>query len=333
MRLTSGNQLAGSIDYSIKKLSNLLKEGLSVGDQGGLVTRALSYYPYPYYPFSIESCGAILRQGSFIDRIASLGWTEPRTFDQDSTVLYRYIARYHAWPEVMSQAFRKMLVPTLARYCKYSSYSGISTKFASLGPCLAHTPIETAGLSFVDHDDKVEENTSQMRTINGKRGWGVPYHVCGCTHPSQDKPFDPSEKLSRIFRGKSKHPDFTNPSHIWYSREDRTHKHEKWAKQLRSDVDKGKVPPDGWEAMSGRRTGGYEQGFMRPMSDSNLAPIVPYGPETCTAHQRGVLNGANLSTKPIHKKHSTGMCAVGMGFYGMPPSAGFHIKELESDEM
>ncbi|CAE6447566.1 unnamed protein product [Rhizoctonia solani] len=216
---------------------------------------------------------------------------------------------------------------------------------------------------FVDHDDKVEENKlsdayDQTAEYWEKR-WGIPYHVCGCVHPPQDKPFDPSEKLSRIFRGKSKHPEFTNSrphlvsTHDCESgsthpsehnsivvvqqtvfenrREDRKHKHEKWAKQLHSDVDKGKVPPDGWEAMSMQRAAGHDQGFMRPVPDSDLAPIVPYGPETCAAHQGGVLNGADLPSTPMDGKHSAGTCAVGMGLYGMPPSAGFHISPTDAN--
>ncbi|KAH7318890.1 hypothetical protein B0J17DRAFT_773168 [Rhizoctonia solani] len=326
MRGMSGNKLAKSIDYSVKKLETVLKEALSLRDGGSLVTRILSYYRCPYYPFSIELCGAILRQGGFIDRLFSLGWIEPRTFDQDPTVIYRCIARYYAWLEVMSQVSQKMLVPTLDIDLVWHTHQLKQQDYRIW-------TLDVMG-EFVDHDDKVEENklsdAYDQTAEHWEQRWGVPYHVCGCIHPSQDKPFDPSEKLSRIFRGKSKHPDFTNPQPHLVSthdcesgsthpsehnsivivqqtlfqtrREDRTHKREKWAKQLRSDVDKGKVPPDGWEAMSVQRAGGHEPGFMRPMPDSNLdrrAPIVPYGPETCAAHQGGVLNGANLSSTPM----------------------------------
>ncbi|EUC57195.1 ATP-dependent RNA helicase DOB1, putative [Rhizoctonia solani AG-3 Rhs1AP] len=215
---------------------------------------------------------------------------------------------------------------------------------------------------FIDHDDKVEENkladAYDLTAKYWEQRWGVPFHICGCIHPPQDKPFNPSEKLSRMFRGKGKHPEFNNPrpnlvsthdceagsthpsehnsiviveQNLFLTRRDgRAHKHEKWAKQLCFDVEKGKVPREGWEAMSVSRSAGHDQGFMRPMPDPNLAPIVPYGPEACATHH-GVINGVNLASTPMDGKHSAGVCAVGMGLYGMPPMVGFHINPTDID--
>ncbi|CAE6501435.1 unnamed protein product [Rhizoctonia solani] len=347
MKFTRGDWLAGSINYSTKKLETSLKEGLSLKGGGSQVTRILSYYRCPYYPFSIELCGAILRQGGFIDKMFGLGWTEPRTFDQDPTVIHRCIARYHAWLDVMSQLNRKMLVPTLdlawhTHQLKQQDYRTWT--------------LEVLG-QFIDHDDKIEENKlSEAYDQTAKyweQRWGVPYHVCGCSRPPTAKPFNPGETLSRIFRGKGKTAEFINSRPQLLSTHDcdapTTHPSEhnsmiifgqplfqsrreirgltyaKWDKQLRSDVEKGKVPPDGWEAMNVQRVGSHDQGFMRPMPDPNLMLVVPYGAETCAAHNGGVLNGENIALSPLDGKHSAGVCAAGMGFYPMVPMGGFYI--------
>ncbi len=49
-------------------------------------------------PFSVELVGAVLRQGSFIEKMHQLGWTVQDRFstEEDSIVLEHSIARYHA---------------------------------------------------------------------------------------------------------------------------------------------------------------------------------------------------------------------------------------------
>ena len=117
------------------------------------VTRILSYYRSPNYPFSIELCGAvsrpdvvippsrlslrlqILRQGSFIDKMVGMGWTEPHTFDDDPLTLIRCISRYNAWLDVMSQLTDKMLVPTLVSTIVYTHFEIVLLMQRSVGHC------------------------------------------------------------------------------------------------------------------------------------------------------------------------------------------------------
>ncbi|GAB1522772.1 hypothetical protein RhiTH_005895 [Rhizoctonia solani] len=294
MKFTRGDWLAGSINYSIKQLETSLKNGLSLKGGGSQVTRILSYYRCPYYPFSIELCGAILRQGGFIDKMLGLGWTKPQAFDHDCTVIHRCIARYHAWLDVMSQLSRKMLVPTLDIDLAWHTHQLKQQSYRIW-------TLEVLG-QFIDHDDKVEENklseAYEQTAKYWEQRWGVPYHVCGCSRPPTHKPFNPGESISRIFRGKGKAVEFSNsrpqlisthecdaptthPSEhnsmiitgqpLFQSRRNnRTLMYAKWDKQMKSYVDKGKVPPDGWEAMNVQRSAGHGRGFMPPMPDPNL---------------------------------------------------------------
>jgi hypothetical protein len=54
-------------------------------------------------------------------------------------------------------------------------------------------------------------------------------------------------------------------------------------------------------------------------------PTVPFGAETCAAHDGGVLYGDSLNSQPTDGKYSAGVCAAGMGYYGMLPPGGMYI--------
>ncbi|KAG9098602.1 hypothetical protein FS749_003428 [Ceratobasidium sp. UAMH 11750] len=350
MKFTRGDWLAGSFDYSIEKVEAGLKAGLASRGGQQQVTRILSYYRASNYPFSIELSGAILRQGSFIDKMVNLGWTEPRTFDDEPVVPIRCIMRYNAWLDVMSQLTKQMLVPTLDIDLAWHTHQLKQEAYRS----------QTLSLlgRFVDHDDKIEDNklsdAYDQTAKYWQQRWGVPYHVCGCIHPPPRKSIDPVATLSKIFLGKSKAPqEFTNTRPQLMSTHDcdapnthpsehnavlvvgqpltesrratRVQEHAKWDKQTRTTIAKGKVPDDGWAAMSVRRAEGHEQGFMRPIPDPNLMPIVPFGAETCAAHDGGVLHGHQLSQLPTDGKYSAGVCAAGMGYYGVLPFGGVYI--------
>jgi hypothetical protein len=68
-----------------------------------------------YGPAGLDLVGAVIRQGSFIEKMVDLGWTRPGRFDlsKDSAPLVRCIARYHAFLDLMSQNPNMFLVPTL----------------------------------------------------------------------------------------------------------------------------------------------------------------------------------------------------------------------------
>lgn len=63
----------------------------------------------------LDLVGAILRQGSFVDKMVELGWTQPGRFVniRDMAPLVRSIARYHAFLDLMTQNPNTFFVPTL----------------------------------------------------------------------------------------------------------------------------------------------------------------------------------------------------------------------------
>ncbi|KAG8768001.1 hypothetical protein FRC15_005345, partial [Serendipita sp. 397] len=64
---------------------------------------------------SLDLVGAVLRQGSFIQKMVELGWTRPGRFDlaSESAPLVRSIARYHAFLDLMAVNPTSFFVPTL----------------------------------------------------------------------------------------------------------------------------------------------------------------------------------------------------------------------------
>jgi hypothetical protein len=63
----------------------------------------------------VELVGAVLRQGSFIEKMVGMGWTAGRHFDtiQSQAALVRCIARYHGFLWLMSTQPGNLFVPTL----------------------------------------------------------------------------------------------------------------------------------------------------------------------------------------------------------------------------
>jgi hypothetical protein len=66
----------------------------------------------------MDLVGAVLRQGSFVDKMVEMRWTQPGRFDhtRDLAPLVRSIARYHAFLDLMSQTPDSFFVPTLVSF-------------------------------------------------------------------------------------------------------------------------------------------------------------------------------------------------------------------------
>ncbi|GAA6053304.1 hypothetical protein JCM3770_006675 [Rhodotorula araucariae] len=130
-------------------------------------------------PFSLDLAMAVLRQGSFIDKMHGLGWTDPARFGLDDTLLKRCMARYHAFMDLMASSPSSFFVPTLDIDLAWHTHQ-LKSAYKQ------DTVILTA--RFIDHDDKVEEGALATAFDVTARAWksrfGVPYSTCGCPLPS-----------------------------------------------------------------------------------------------------------------------------------------------------
>ncbi|CAG8633763.1 10605_t:CDS:2, partial [Acaulospora colombiana] len=98
---TQTGQLAVWLSYNPQVLSDFLHRGVAPLRTPNRVSPRPSHYG----PACLDLVGAVLRQGSFIEKMVGLGWTRPGRFDhsKDSAPLVRCIARYHAFLDLMSQ--------------------------------------------------------------------------------------------------------------------------------------------------------------------------------------------------------------------------------------
>ncbi|KAH8103957.1 hypothetical protein BXZ70DRAFT_888620 [Cristinia sonorae] len=168
--------------------------------------RILSAY-FDDRPFSIDLIGAVIRQGSFIDKMHNFAWTEPTYFDDpvDEIVLVHSIARYHAFLDLMVSSPSSFFVPTLDIDLAWHTHQMMGKKYAN-------DNLQYVG-RFIDHDDKVEENFLSNSFDLTCRAWqerfGIPYMHCGCPLPGDTV----GQRLSRLTsRFKSPQPPPAFPS-------------------------------------------------------------------------------------------------------------------------
>ncbi|GAA5894085.1 hypothetical protein JCM6882_007980 [Rhodosporidiobolus microsporus] len=256
--------------------------------------------------FSLDLGMAILRQGTFIDKMHSLGWLDPGRFSTDDTLLKRCIARYHAFLDLLSSTPSMFCVPTLDIDLAWHTHQLSSMYLKDM--------VKYVG-RFVDHDDKVEENKLSTSFDVTARAWqarfGVPYSTCGCPLPSQpplsglsrlasklslsnSQPSYPPGALSRLSPSAedadathaSEHNALVLPYHPTAARKRRERRAElelrrkreerEWEKEKKKRAGKGGEKGKAWEAEDAewrRRRNEHEAAFFYPV------PIVPiYGP-------------------------------------------------------
>ncbi|KAG8812482.1 hypothetical protein FRC18_002927 [Serendipita sp. 400] len=194
---TEATKLAKGLGYNYLLLSNALHRGARPNitpDPNRPIPRLQRIsVAYSHAGLaSLDLVGAILRQGSFIQKMAELGWTRPGRFDlvSKSAPLVRSIARYHAFLDLMAANKTSFFVPTLdlawhTHQLRAWQYRDDSCRFLQRVP---------------NHDDNVEPLLLSKGYDITAKAWkarfGVPYSVCGCV-PDGD-----SESLLSRFTSK-----------------------------------------------------------------------------------------------------------------------------------
>ncbi|KAG6805310.1 hypothetical protein H0H92_015894, partial [Tricholoma furcatifolium] len=117
------------------------------------------------YPYSVELVGAVIRQGSFLKKMHDLQWTQPHFFDskEDEVALQHAIARYHAFLNLMSASPASFFVPTLDIDLAWHTHQLLGNTYHE--HCLKFVG------RYIDHDDKVEEQTLSTSFDLTCRAW------------------------------------------------------------------------------------------------------------------------------------------------------------------
>ncbi|KAJ5808189.1 hypothetical protein N7474_009458 [Penicillium riverlandense] len=140
--------------------------------------RMMSRYWDNLGPFALDLVGAVIRQGTFVQKMDNIDWLHSPTVMDTAE---RTIAKYMVFFGIMMDHPRNMAVPTLDVDLAWHTHQ--------LAPSRYYTMSTTRGTKnarrFIDHDDKVDENklsegfewTSRMyrRATNG----GI-YSECTC---------------------------------------------------------------------------------------------------------------------------------------------------------
>ncbi|GIC84643.1 uncharacterized protein Aud_000461 [Aspergillus udagawae] len=137
-------------DWQIMRLAN---NGRRHREDGIALRRMMSHYWNNTGPFALDLVGAVIRQGTFVQKMDHIDWLHSPTV---MATMDRLIRKYHVFFHIMASYPRCMAVPTLdvdlawhthqlgpQRYFEYSVYQ---------------TKLHARTATFIDHDDKVDEN-------------------------------------------------------------------------------------------------------------------------------------------------------------------------------
>lgn len=155
------------------------------------VRKVLSHYWDNSSVFGLDLVGAVLRQGSFIQKMVKLDWLRSPGVMQTTQ---RLIVKYHRFVRLAAENPGKMVVPTLDVDLAWVSSSHALPSTIQLTKRLQHTHQLSPRIyyrytlaetkKFLNHDDKVPEsnlNTSFQWTSRAyEKKYGQPYSECSC---------------------------------------------------------------------------------------------------------------------------------------------------------
>jgi hypothetical protein len=266
--------------------------------------RMMSHYWENFSPFALDLVGAVIRQGTFVQKMDNIDWLHSPTVMETAD---RLIKKYHVFFQIMLDNPSKMAVPTLdvdlawhthqlqpRRYYKYS------TRVISNGIRI-----------FLDHDDKVDENklseafewTSKMYR---RATDGAIYSECTCwyceatrapdlydrifnvgsasrarenadtLHDREDISSDP-DKNPHISAHNAVRPSSLAAQDPRIGQLQRIRLHQNYEKAIRRAEKRGRTRPDARKS----RDGGYEPYYYAPYVWGYPVMIPYYSPYMC----------------------------------------------------
>lgn len=179
--------------YNYESMKQIMENELkSAGEEGSPSMKRICSAYEDDRVFSIELVGAVIRQGSFVEKMRKLGWTEPHFFDNsgDEVALLHAIGRYHAFLDLLASSRSTFFVPTLDIDLAWHTHQLMAQKY--------NDQCRTYVRRFIDHDDNVGEGELSKSFDITCRAWkvryGVQYTHCGCPLPVETV----GERLSHL---------------------------------------------------------------------------------------------------------------------------------------
>ncbi|TQW05155.1 alpha-ketoglutarate-dependent sulfonate dioxygenase [Cordyceps javanica] len=135
--------------------------------------KMMSRYWENFSPFALDLCGAVMRQGIFVDKMVQLDWLHSPSA---RSTMQRLIQKYHRFLFIMAGYPRQTVVPTLDVDLAWHTHQ--------LHPQSYYQYTVRKMDKFIDHDDKIDEDklgeAFEFTTKKYQELYGEVYSECTC---------------------------------------------------------------------------------------------------------------------------------------------------------
>ena len=137
------------------------------------IRKCMSRYWYNSSPFALDLAGAVIRQGSFVEKMHKIDWLHSPAL---RSTMERLITKYGRFFDIMKSHPRNIAVPTLDVDLAWHTHQ--------LNPQAYYVYCDRLTRSLIDHDDKIEETKLSDQFIWTSKvyqeKYGEPYSACTC---------------------------------------------------------------------------------------------------------------------------------------------------------
>ncbi|KAJ4361845.1 hypothetical protein N0V83_010786 [Neocucurbitaria cava] len=137
------------------------------------VRKLLSHYWDNSSIFGIDLVGAVLRQGTFVQKMHKLDWIHSPSY---ITTVQRLIVKYHRFVRLAALSPKQTVVPTLDVDLAWHTHQ--------LAPPVYYRYTLAETKKFLNHDDKIPESNLhtafQATSLAYEKKYGQPYSECSC---------------------------------------------------------------------------------------------------------------------------------------------------------
>jgi hypothetical protein len=171
-KVLADNSIIRAIDGSTGPSASLRRYPLSPTARI-CVRKMMARYWENFSPFALDLCGAIMRQGIFVEKMVKIDWLHSPSARQ---TMVRLLAKYRRFFDIMSAHPTKVAVPTLDVDLAWHTHQ--------LSPIAYYAYSLSRAGKFIDHDDKMDEDKLSTafewtsKTYQAK--YGEVYSECTC---------------------------------------------------------------------------------------------------------------------------------------------------------
>jgi hypothetical protein len=163
------------------------------------VRKMMSRYWFNSSPFALDLGGAVIRQGSFVEKMHNIDWLHSPAL---KSTMERLLKRYSRFMQLLTDNPQQVAVPTLDIDLAWHTHQLNAQEYYSYSNKMSQ--------KYIDHDDKIEETAlSDAFTWTSKTyatKYGEPYSECTCwyceavreTHTSKLDRFFKSSKVAAV---------------------------------------------------------------------------------------------------------------------------------------